>query len=56
MSEWRKRLAKQRRDFWEDDQQDEMVLQILIEELREQSEEVERYGGGGSRPWKRPQH
>ena len=54
MSEWRKRLAKQRKDFWEDDQQDEMVLQVLIEGLGEQNEEVERYGGGGSRPGKRP--
>ena len=47
---WRKRLAKQRKDFWED----EMVLHVLIEGLGDGSEEVERYGGGGSRHEKRP--
>jgi hypothetical protein len=53
MEAWRRRLASQRQDLLDDDEEEEMALRVLIDSLGMVNEIQERRTHGGSRPGKR---
>jgi hypothetical protein len=53
MEAWRHRLASQRQDLLDDDEEEEMALRVLIDNLGMGNEIQERRSHGGSRPGKR---
>jgi hypothetical protein len=52
MEAWRRRLASQRQDLLDDDE-DEMALKVLIDNLGMENEIQKWKSHGGSRPGKR---
>jgi hypothetical protein len=53
MEAWRRRLASQRQDLLDDDEEEEMALRVLIDNLGMENEIQGRRSHGGSRPGKR---
>jgi hypothetical protein len=54
MEAWRRRLASQRQDLVDDDEE-EMTLRLLVENMGMENEIQGRKSHGGSRPGKRGQ-
>jgi hypothetical protein len=53
MEAWRHRLASQRQDLLDDEEEEEMALRVLIDNLGMENEAQEQRSHGGSRPGKR---
>jgi hypothetical protein len=53
MDSWRHRLAFQREELLNDDEEDDLVLLVMIESLGVENEVVEKRASGGFRPGKR---
>jgi hypothetical protein len=53
MEAWRRRLASQRQDLLDDDEEEEMALRVLIDNLGMENEIQGQRSHGGSRPGKR---
>jgi hypothetical protein len=52
MEAWRRRLASQRQDLLDDDEEEEMALRVLIDNMEMENEIQGWKSHGGSRPGK----